>query len=149
MALYVFYTSNGVLNSWSPNDSDPVAPPAELATKGLDKKTGLPPLGPTVAWDEATRTTVTVTAPTPSNALQTWDFINAFTANELAAIRGTTSDNNIQQFLFSLQCTQGVNLNATTINNSLQYLVNKGLLTAPRKQEILATTSSGTAGGGR
>ena len=147
MALYVYYTSNGVLYSWSPEDNAPVAPPADLAAKGLDKKTGLPPLDETHAWDPPTRTVKTVVAPTPPNPLQTWDFINAFTANELATIRGTTSDNNIQQFLFSLQCTQGVNLNAATIDSSLQYLVNKGLLTAQRKQVILATTASDAAGG--
>jgi hypothetical protein len=146
VAIYVYKNANGALLSWCPDDSDPVAPPAELAAQGNASKSGLPPLGPTVAWDEATKTTKTVVAPTPANPLNTFDFINAFTPLELANIRGATTDNPIQQFLFSLQCTQGVNLNATSIANSLQYLVNKGLLTQNRANTILATTSSGTAG---
>ncbi len=86
----------------------------------------------------------TVIAPTPVNLVASFDFVMAFTATELAAIRAS-SDNNVQQFLFALQVTGGVNLNHATISNSLTYLVNHALLTAPRATAILATVPSGAA----
>jgi hypothetical protein len=69
----------------------------------------------------------------------------AFTPAELAAIRGTTTDNNIQRFLYALEVTQGMNLNNNTITSSLQYLVSKGLLTQARMNTILATVDSGAS----
>jgi hypothetical protein len=142
MAIYVYHNTTGELVSWCPSDTDPVADDATLAANGLAKVSGLPPLGPTVAWDASTRTTVTVTAPTLANVLVTFDFIMAFTAAELAGIRAST-DNNVAQFLFAMQVTQGLNLNHSTIKNSLQYLVNHSLLTQARANAILATMSSG------
>ena len=87
---------------------------------------------------------ITVVPPTPVNLLNSFDFIMAFTATELAAIRAS-NDNNVQQFLFAMEVTQGLNLNHTTIKNSLQYLVNHSLLTQARANAILATTDSGAA----
>jgi hypothetical protein len=154
MAIYVYRNSDGELNSWIPEDltiaeaqaSGQLASDATLAASNLSAKDNLPPLGPTVAWDPATKTTITVTAPTPPDPLNTFDFIMAFTATELDAIRAS-SDVNIKQFLFALEVTQGVNLNHSTIKNSLQYLVNHGLLTQARANAILSTTTSGAAGG--
>ena len=144
MAIYVYNTTTGALVSWCPNDTDPVASPALLSANGLTSVSGLPALGPTVAWSPATKTTVTVVAPTPVNVINTFDFIMAFTATELAAIRAS-ADNNVQQFLFALQVTQGVNLNATSITNALTYLVSHSLLTAPRATAILATLATNAA----
>jgi len=146
MAIYVYVTATGQLVSWCPNDTDPVASPSQLTAQGYSSVSGLPPLGPTVAWNPATKTTMTVSAPTPANVINTFDFIMAFTPAELAAIRAST-DPAIQRFLFALQVTQGVNLNAASITNALTYLVTNNLLTAARAQAIAATINSGSAAG--
>lgn len=146
MAIYVYSVATGALVSWCPNDTDPVASTAQLTAAGLAAVSGLPALGPTVAWNPATHTTITVTAPTPPNIINTFDFIMAFTPAELAAIRAA-SNSAIQQFLFAMQVTQGVNLNSATISNSLNFLVAQTLLTAPRAAAILATLASGAASG--
>jgi hypothetical protein len=153
MAIYVYKTANGILQSYIPDNvtiaqaqaSGQLASNADLAAAGNAAKDSLPPLDDTHTWDPATQTVVVVTAPIPLNLLNTYDFIMAFTAAELAAIRGTTADNNIQQFLFAMQVTQGMNLNSTSIKNSLQYLVTKGLLTQARANAILATVGGDAA----
>jgi hypothetical protein len=147
MAIYVYLTSNGALYSYCPNDTDPVASDAQLAAQGMAKKSGLLPLDATHQWDPTTLTVIVVTAPTPVNLLATYDFIMAFTAAELAAIRGTTSDNNIQQWLFAFQTTQGLNLNHGSVTTAMNYLVSHGLLTQARANTILATIGSGATGG--
>jgi hypothetical protein len=135
MAIYVYNIATGALVSYCPSDTDPVAAAATLAANGLAAVSGLPQLGPTVAWNAATHTTQTVAAPAVVNVVNTFDFIMAFTAVELAAIRAS-ADPNIQQFLFALQVTQGINLNATTITNALTYLVANNLLTGQRATAI-------------
>ncbi len=147
MALYVYKIATGALVSWSPNDTDPVANAATLAANGFALVTGLPALSSTVAWDAPTHTTKTVVAPTPSNIINTFDFIMAFTPAELAAIRAS-ANTTVAQFLYALQVTQGVNLNATTITNALTFLVTNSLLTAPRATAIAATLK-GTAATGQ
>lgn len=152
MAIYVYVTTTGALHAWIPNNitiaqaqaSGQLADNATLVANGFTAVDGLAPLDSTHAWDAATHTVITVTAPTPANVIATFDFIMAFTATELAAIRAS-SDNNVQQFLFAMQVTQGVNLNAGTIQNALTYLVNHSLLTQPRATAILATVTSGSA----
>lgn len=150
MAIYIFKTADGTLVSYIPESvtiaqaqaSGQLASSATLTANGLSAIDGQPAIDSTHAWSAASKTAITVTAPTPANLIDTFDFIMAFTAAELAAIRAS-ADNNVQQFLFALQVTQGVNLNHTTITNSLTYLVNHGLLTAPRATAILATLHSG------
>ncbi len=144
MAIYVYQLSNGALRSYCPNDTDPVADAATLAANGLGAKSGLPQQSPTIGWDPATLTTITVVPPTPANFLASYDFIMAFTPSELTAIRAST-DGNVQQFLFALQVTGGVNLNSTAVNDDLNYLISKSLLTANRATAIKATLSSGAA----
>lgn len=152
MAIYVYHTANGELYSYIPDDltiaqaqtGGQLAPTDMLTANGLSAVDSLPPLGPTVVWDQATKTTKTVTAPTPANVCASYDFIMAFTPAELAGIRASTN-NAIQQFLFAMQVTQGVNLNATSIKNSLNYLVQQGLLTSGRAATILSTVTSGSA----
>lgn len=142
MAIYVYKTATGVLVSYCPSDTDPIAPAATLTANGLTAVSGLAPLDPTHLWDPATKTVLTVTAPTPANVINTFDFIMAFTPAELSAIRAS-NNTNVQQFLFALQVTQGVNLNHTTITNALNFLVSQALLTAARATAILATVNSG------
>lgn len=152
MAIYVYQTSSGVLVSWIPENitvadaqaSGQLASSEDLAAAGNTAVGGLPPLDQSHAWDPTQKTVVVVTPPTPANLLNSFDFIMAFTAAELAAIRGS-SDNNIQQFLYAMEVTQGINLNHATIKNSVQYLVNHSLLTQARANTILATTESGAA----
>ncbi len=152
MAIYVYVTATGVLNSYIPDNvtvaqaqaSGRLASNAVLTANGFTAVGGLPPLDDTHAWDAPTHTVVVVVAPTPPNVVNTFDFIMAFTAAELAAIRAS-SNNNIQQFLFAMQVTQGVNINHTTIKNSLTFLVNQSLLTQPRADAILASVNTGAA----
>ncbi len=152
MAIYVYTTATGALQSYIPDNvtitaaqaSGQLASNVILAANGFTAVDSLPSLGPTVAWDAPTHTTVTVVVPTPPNVVATFDFIMAFTGAELAGIRAS-SNNAIQQFLFALQVTGGVNLNHDTIKNSLQFLVTQGLLTQPRATAILATVNSGAA----
>jgi hypothetical protein len=153
MAIYVYQTTNGILVSWIPEDltiaqaqaQGQLASNAQLAAAGNSAVDKLPPLDESHTWDPTQKTVITITPPTPVNLLNTFDFIMAFTPAELAAIRGTTTDNNIQRFLYALEVTQGMNLNNTTIQNSLQYLVSKGLLTQARMNAILATVNSDAA----
>lgn len=150
MAIYVYQTSTGNLLSWCPDSltvaqaqsSGQVASDAYLTANGLTAVDSLPALDSTHQWSSASKTVIVVTAPTPANVIDTFDFIMAFTPTELAGIRAST-DNNVQQFLFALQVTQGVNLNHTTIQNALTYLVNHSLLTQPRANTILSTVTSG------
>ncbi len=152
MAIYIYVTATGELRSYIPDNvtiaqaqaSGQLASNATLMANGLTAIDGLVPLDPTHAWDAPTRTVVVVVPPTPVNLLASFDFVMAFTAAELAAIRAS-SDVNVQQFLFALQVTGGVNLNHATISNALTYLVNHSLLTAPRATAILATIPSGAA----
>ena len=69
MAIYVYSIQDGSLYSWCPNDTDPVATPAQLAANGLASKSGLPALSPTIGWNPATQSTTTVsivvTGPAP------------------------------------------------------------------------------------
>jgi hypothetical protein len=152
MAIYVYQTTSGVLVSWIPEDltiaqaqaNGQLASNAQLAAAGNSAVDKLPPLDSSHAWDPTQKTVITVTPPTPANLLNSFDFIMAFTAAELAAIRAS-SDNNIAQFLYAMEVTQGINLNHTVIKNALQYLVTKGLLTQARANAILATVDSGAA----
>ena len=144
MAIYIYASATGALFSYCPNDTDPVAPANVLAANGLTAITGQPQLDSTHQWSPASKTVITVVAPTPANVINTFDFIMAFTAAELATIRAS-ANNNIQQFLFAMQVTQGVNLNSTTIINALNFLVSQSLLTAARQTAILSTLNSEAA----
>ncbi len=152
MAIYVYVTATGALTSYIPDNvtiaaaqaSGQLASNAILTANGLSAVDSLPPIDATHAWDAPTHTVVVVAPPTPVNLVASFDFVMAFTATELAAIRAS-ADNNVQQFLFALQVTGGVNLNHATISNALTYLVNHSLLTQPRATAILATVPSGAA----
>ncbi len=152
MAIYVYVTATGALQSYIPDNvtiaqaqaSGQLAHNSVLVANGMTAVDGLVPLGPTAAWDAPTHSVIAVAAPTPVNLVATFDFVMAFTAGELAAIRAS-SDNVIQQFLYALEVTGGVNLNHTTLGNAVTYLVNHGFLTAARGNAIMATVNSGAA----
>lgn len=153
MAIYVYVTTSGQLHSYIPDNitiaqaqaNGQLADNATLTANGFSAVDGLAPLDSTHQWDPTTKTVIVVTAPTPPNVLAVYDFIMAFTAAELANIRAASSDNNIQQWLYALECTQGVNLNAGSINTALNYLVTHSFLTQARANAILATIASDSA----
>lgn len=138
MALYVYKIADGTLVSWCPNDTDPVADAQTLASNGLAMVSGLPPLGPTVAWSASSKTTVTVTPPTPPNNIPTYQFVMLFTPAEHAAIVAST-DQKVQQFLMALSFAPQVNLNDSAfIGPAIAYLVSLGLLTQANATLILS-----------
>ena len=142
MAIYVYNTTTGALVSWCPNDTDPVADAATLAANGLASVSGLPALGPTVAWNATTKTTQTVTAPTPANNIPSYQFVMLFTPADHAAIVAST-DPRVQQFLMALSFAPQVNLNDTTfIGPAIAYLVSLGLLTQANATLILSGQAS-------
>jgi len=137
MALYVYRISDGLLISWSPNDSDPVASDAVLTAKGWAKVTGLLPLDDTHAWDAPTHSVVVV-AFTPIRYLSVFDFANRFTAAELAAIRAS-ANTGVQKFVFMLPLAVGqtIDLNSPVITTVMTLLVAQGLLTQPRANAMV------------
>jgi hypothetical protein len=152
MAIYVYQNTSGILVSWIPEDltiaeaqaNGQLASNAALVAGGNRAKDNLPPLDDTHEWDPATKTVIVVPAPTPVDLLNTFDFIMAFTPAELAGVRGS-SDNEVQQFLYSLEVTQGINLNHDTIKRQVNYMVGLGLLTSSRASAILSTVDSGAS----
>jgi hypothetical protein len=142
MAIYVYYTSNGVLYSWTPNDTDPVAPPSVLAAQGMASKSGLPPLDSTHVWDAPTQTVVVVTAPTPAAYLATARFIGRFTHPEWRLISGNApTDDYANHFLAATQSSQTTNLNDPTVQDFIvNYGVSKTWWTTQRARQILDTT---------
>ncbi len=141
MAIYVYNTTTGALFSWSPNDTDPVAPAATLAANGLAAVSGLPALSPTVAWNPSTKTTETVTAPVPVNNIATYQFIMLFTPTEHSAVVAST-DPKVQQFLMATQVAQTINLNDPIVQGAMAYLVSLGLLTQANATLILSGQAS-------
>jgi len=141
MAIYVYVTATGVLYSYSPNDTDPVADQATLTANGLTAVSGLPPQGPTVAWSPAQKTTVTVAAPTPPQPIMTGIWILRFTPQEFQAIAAST-DATVQQFMYALNHTTQVDLSTSQMINGAAYLVSINLLTSARAQVIMAVPAT-------
>lgn len=86
-------------------------------------------------WDSATRSFSA--APATPIVLQTWTFIQLFTAAEYAAIRAST-DPIVGQFLLMLQTATTVTLSDPVVINGVNYLVAQTLLTAARGAAVLA-----------
>jgi hypothetical protein len=148
MAIYVYVTTSGVLYSHIPENKTiaqaqadgHLASDAHLAANGLTAVDGLPPLGPTVVWDETNKTTKTVTAPVPAAPMPTFFFIARFTATEWAGLRAAYStDSNVMQFLDAMNATNVVDMQEPIIKNFGTYCVNKAYLTAARANTILTT----------
>jgi len=138
MALYVYKISDGSLQSWSPNDTDPVASDAVLAAKGFAKVTSLLPLDNTHSWDAPTHSVVVV-AFTALRFLSVFDFANRFTPAELAAIRAS-ANSGVQKFVFMLPLAlnQTIDLNSVVVQNVMTLLVAQGLLTQVRADAMVA-----------
>ena len=98
-------------------------------------------LDDTHAWNPTTKTVDVVAAPTVPRYLQTFDFLNAFTPAELAAIRAS-SNTTVQKFLFMLQCCPVLNMTNANITTAVNGLVSLGLLTAPRAAVVLAAVAT-------
>jgi hypothetical protein len=137
MAIYVYTAATGVLYSYCPNDSDPVADPATLKAKGLTATNGLPPLDETHQWDAATKTVGAVAAGTLPRFIQAYEFVNCFTGAETVSIQNST-DPLVKRFLLMLSVTQQVNLNDPTVQNGVGYLGSIGLIAKDRVPQILA-----------
>lgn len=137
MAIYVYNTTTGALFSWSPNDTDPVAPASTLTAAGLAAISGLPALSPTVAWDPVNKITKTVTAPVAPNFIPTYEFILLFTPAEHSAIVAST-DAKVQQILMAISVAQQVDLNSATVQGAMAYLVALNLVTQANATLILS-----------
>lgn len=144
MAIYVYNVSTGALVSWCPNDTDPVAPAATLAANGLASVSGLPALDASHVWDAANKTVDTTTPPASPLWVSTYQFVLLFTAAETTAIR-TSTDANVQHWLFALSMTQQIDLNDTAIvQPGLAYLASLGLITSARMAQIIANQPPGS-----
>lgn len=141
MAIYVYTTATGALYSWSPNDTDPVAPQSVLTANGLTAVSGLPALGPTVAWDQVNKTTKTVAAPTPPQPLLTGFWIMRFTPQEFQGIAAST-DPVVQQFMYALNHTTQIDLTTPNVINGVNYLASTNLLTSARVAAIMAVPAT-------
>lgn len=137
MATYIYRTSTGALYSYNPNDSDPVANQATLTANGLTALTGQLPLDLTHQWDAPTHSVVVVAAPATVRPLPTFDFLLRFTGAELQGIY-TTVDTTALRPLRAIQTQAAIDLNNTTINNWLAYLVSISLLGPGRPAAITA-----------
>jgi hypothetical protein len=137
MAIYVYNTADGTLASYCPNDTDPVADSATLKANGLAAISGLAPLDPTHAWNPATRTVVTVSAPVLPRPFGTGLWILRFTPAEFQAINAST-DAQVEQWLYALNHTTQIDLNDPVIAQGVAYLVSINLLQSARTAAILA-----------
>lgn len=141
MAIYVYITATGELASYCPNDTDPVASDATLTAKGMAKVSGLPQLSDTVAWDVATHTTKTVTAPVAPQLITTFAWLLRFTPGQMAGARAS-SNTTIQQFLFALDHVVVLDLTTPSLISFMAFLVTQGLLTQPQVNAIMAPPTS-------
>jgi hypothetical protein len=141
MAIYVYNISTGALTSWCPNDTDPVAATDVLAANGLAMVSGLPALGPTVAWDPVNKTTKTVTAPVVPQPILTGIWLMRFTPAEHQAIVASP-DAQTQQIVHALDLTTQIDLTSSFIVNGVNYLVSINLLQSSRVAAIMAAPAS-------
>jgi hypothetical protein len=141
MATYIYMSSDGSLYSWNASDSDPVADDVTLATQGMAKKAGLPPLDSTHAWDAATRNVVVVAVPKSTPQLQ--EFWERFTVAEregienLAATGTQNARNQINAFLRYAHSRNVVDCNDPYVLSSVQKLETAGVLSSGRAAQIV------------
>jgi hypothetical protein len=144
MAIFVYDIVTGALHSEIPDAvtipdaqaANHLASDAQLAAAGF-AAVDLPlPLGPTVKWNPATRTTITVAAPVPAAPMPTCYFLQRFTAAEYAAV-SASSNTGIVQFWDIIRRTSIVDMSDPAIIAAGQSMITLGLLTAPRANTIL------------
>lgn len=136
MAAYVYEVATGTLLSWGADDNMPVAP--DLAERGLALVTGLPALDDTHAWDAATSTVITVSAPVRPREIPTSRFVLAFTPTELEAVRSST-DPVVKQLWIAATVVPEVDMHRQSTIDGVGYLEMIGLIGEGRAAEILAT----------
>jgi hypothetical protein len=151
MAIYVYKTNNGALQSWIPDNltiaqaqsQGLLASNAVLTTNRMAAVDSLPPLDVTHAWDETQKTVVVVAAPAPVMAVH--DFILLFTDAEYQGIQhaSTLSDPaynaRIAKFNGYLQTVERVNLGDPFVIGVVgTSMVNQGILTQAEADRILS-----------
>lgn len=141
MAICIYRNIDGSLYSFCQNDTDPVAPDNVLAANGLSKIVGTPPLDSTHVWDPATRTVLTVSAPVLPRPLSAFDFINAFTAAEWAAVLASANTGVIKARSM-INAAGTLDMNNQNVATALTLFVNQGILTAPRAVAIAAAVAT-------
>ncbi len=139
MAVCIYRISDGSLYSWSPYDNAVVATDEDLALRGLAKVTGVYALDSTHAWDAATHTVIVVSAPASVRFLSTFDWINRFTAAEIAAMQASANAG-VKKFLFMvpLATSQLIDIDSPMIIAVMALLVSQGILTQQRSDAILS-----------
>ena len=139
MAIYICEKVSGRLESYCPDDLDPVAPADVLEAKGLEAHYGLAPQDDTHKWDEASRSVVEVPAVLRPNIVNTAKWVMQFAPGEFGPIRAS-ADPGVQHFLFALTLAPTVNLNDPDVIAGLNYLTSQGLLTQVRMTALQTWT---------
>lgn len=142
MAIYIYQTTTGNLVSWCPNDTDPVASAATLASNGLASVSGLPPLNATHIWSSSGLTVIPFVPPPSDQWIGTYDWLDRFTAGELAGVIAS-SNQAVQGGLYKISHTTQLNLLTPSLINAVNGLVSLGLLSSARAPTIMS--SIGTA----
>lgn len=135
MAIYI-YNQDGTLYSWVPTDDlSLVASDTELALNGLAKVEGLPPLDEMHVWNPATLTVDTLAAPPPPTVTAA-QFAMLFTPAEFVTLT-TSPDAGVQQAIFAVKVSQSINLADPIVTHMVAHLVEVGLVTQERANDIL------------
>lgn len=112
-----------------------LADPTTLAVAGYSSlQLASDPTGQ--VWDASTRTFSA--GPKKPTVLSVWSFIQRFTPDEFAAV-DASNDHQVKQFMLMLTVAQSITPSDTVVQNGLQYLVQKNLLTATRATTIGAS----------
>lgn len=151
MAIYVYKTTGGALQSWIPDNltvaeaqaQGLLASNAELSAGRMTAVDSLPPLDATHVWDAAQKTVVTVAAPAPIMA--TSDFMLLFTdaqyndIQHAAALGDPAYNMRISKFSRWLQTTMRVNCGDPFVVGIVgTSMVAQGILTQTEANSILA-----------
>jgi hypothetical protein len=151
MAIYVYKTSNGALQSWIPDNltvaqaqaQSLLASDATLTANRMAAVDSLPPLDDTHAWDATQKTVIVVAAPAPIMAVDA--FILLFTDAEYqgvqhaSALGDPTYNNRISKFNGFLQTATRVNLGDPFVVGVVgTSMVNQGILTQAEANRILS-----------
>jgi hypothetical protein len=151
MAIYVYKTNNGALQSWIPDNltiaqaqsQGLLADNATLAANRMAAVDGLPPLDATHTWDATQKTVIVVAAPAPIMTVDA--FILLFTDAEYQGVQhastlnDTAYNNRIAKFNGFLQTTTRVDLGDPFVVGVVgTSMVNQGILTQAEANRILS-----------
>jgi hypothetical protein len=153
MAIYVYKTNNGALQSWIPNNltiaqaqaQGLLADNATLAANRMAAVDGLPPLDETHVWDATQKTVVVVAAPVPAPIMAVDAFILLFTDAEYQGVQHASTlndpayNNRIAKFNGFLQTATSINLSDPFVVGVVgTSMVNQGILTQAEADRILS-----------